>query len=275
MSHGERYNLEKISGRGLSVIECGFLKCDSGHTIGSRIYGSYSATFIIDGKGTYTTCGKTYELEKGQGFIITPGVANSYTADSEHPWKYIFVAFKGHDSEALLHNAGLNTENPVFSFPTDEETLSHLFRIHSAGKNLDTKGYDALGYFYIVISNLVADFNSKHHYNRSSEYYVRRALSYIDDHFTSNISVADVAEFVRIDRSHLFRLFIKHVGLSPSKYLTNIRLKRSVSLMENKELSVNEIAISSGFYDFSHFSRVFSSVYGMSPGKYRKLNYDI
>ena len=275
MGYGERYNLEKLSGRGISVMECGFLTCDRGHTIGSRIYGNYSATFIIEGKGTFTTCGKTYELEKGQGFIITPGVPNVYRADAETPWKYIFVAFKGPDSDALLHNAGLNTSNPVFSFPTDEETISNLFRIHSAGKNLDTKGYDALGYFYIVMSNLVADFNSKHHHNRSSEYYVRRALSYIDDHFTSDISIKDVSEFVRIDRSHLFRLFKKHVGVSPSKYLTDIRIKRSLSLMENRELSVNEIAISSGFYDFSHYSRVFSSIYGMAPGKYRKLNFNI
>ena len=34
MGYGERYNLEKLSGRGISVIECGFLTCDRGHTIG-------------------------------------------------------------------------------------------------------------------------------------------------------------------------------------------------------------------------------------------------
>ena len=100
------------------------------------------------------------------------------------------------------------------------------------------------------------------------------ALSFFDDYSTHNISVNDIAAYVKIDRTYLYSLFKKYLGMSPSKYLTEVRLKRAVSLMEYKTLSLNDIAISSGFYDLSHFSRFFINNYGMTPGKFREINFD-
>ena len=63
--------------------------------------------------------------------------------------------------------------------------------------------------------------------------------------------------------------------MSPSKFLTDIRLKKAVALMEYDNLSINEIAVSAGFYDLSHFSRIFHNIFGMSPGAYRKEKFKI
>ena len=48
--------------------------------------------------------------------------------------------------------------------------------------------------------------------------------------------------------------------------------KRAVSLMAHKQLSIDEIAVSVGFYDLSHFTKAFTEKYGTTPGKYRKIN---
>ena len=52
-----------------------------------------------------------------------------------------------------------------------------------------------------------------------------------------------------------------------------MRLKRAAEMLENLEISISEIAFFVGFYDVSHFYRVFLSKYGMTPQKYRKENY--
>ena len=107
-----------------------------------------------------------------------------------------------------------------------------------------------------------------------AEHYISLATSYIGDRFSYDISVNDIADYVGIDRSYLYRLFKNYLGTTPSEMLMDARMRRAVSLLEYEDLSVYEIAVSSGFYDLSHFSRAFAARYGMSPGKYRKLNMD-
>ena len=266
----ERYSMDTLSNRSLSVTECGLQICHSGHSSGRLVYQDYSAHFILEGKGTYSVGGKTYELTRGQGFMITPGIPNIYIADEKEPWKYIYATFKGVDATALVHNAGLDDENVTFSFPLTEEVEKHLWCMHAAGRDYTSKGYDILGYFMLVMSTLVKANSEKKQSGFSSGKYVSLATSFMEDRYTYDISVKDVADYVKIDRSHLYRLFVKHLGTSPSKYLSDIRFKRALDLMEYDMLSINEIALSSGFYDLSHFSRMFTAKYGMSPGKYQK-----
>lgn len=267
----ERYNLEKLSGQSLAVIQCGMNVCHSGHTTGNLVYREYSVHFVLDGRGTYVSCGKKYELEKGNGFIIKPGVPNICTADTEEPWKYIYVVFKGADAQSLVNSCGLDEDNLSFDFPLDEATLDYFEKMHSACRNNGAKGYDALGYFLLIMSNLVAKYNKRNITRFSSEHYIRLALSYMNDHLSYNITVRDIAKYVGIDRTHLYRIFMNELGKSPSKCLTEERLKLAVGLMEHKELSVNEVAVSAGFYDISHFTKAFAAKYGVSPGKYRDM----
>lgn len=270
----ERYGFEKLSNQSLSIIECGLQICHSGHSSVKMLYPDYSIHFILEGKGTYIVEDKEYELEKGQGFLITPDVPNVYVADEVEPWKYIYATFKGPDAEAIVRNCGLNANNVIFSFTPDEEMVSNLKYMHEAGKDRSAKGYDALGYFFLVMSRLVRDVENNKKASEKTYDYVSLALSFIDDYSTHNISVNDIAAYVKIDRTYLYSLFKKYLGMSPSKYLTEVRLKRAVSLMEYKTLSLNDIAISSGFYDLSHFSRFFINNYGMTPGKFREINFD-
>lgn len=267
----ERYSFEKLSNQNLSVIECGLQLCHSGHSSGRLIYPDYSFHFILEGKGIYYLGDKAYELEKGQGFLITPDVPNVYTADKIQPWKYIYATFKGPDASAIVKNCGLSEKNVIFSFDLNEGMISDLKHMHEAGKDRTAKGYDVLGYFFLVISRLVRDNSENNKLKENSPHdYIKTALSYIDDYSTHDISVRDIADYVKIDRTYLYSLFKKYIGVSPSEYLMKVRLKRAVSLMEYETLSLNDIAVSAGFYDLSHFSKAFIDSYGMTPGKYRK-----
>lgn len=264
----ERYSLEKKSGQSLAVLQCGLTVCHSGHSTPKLVYPCYSAHFILEGKGVYRVNGKSHELRAGQGFMIMPNIPNVYIADTREPWKYIYISFKGADARSLLNSCGIDDDNVTFDFPTDDQTLEYLKKAYGAGKDTSAKGYDALGYFLIVMSNLVRQ-NAKKK-SLSATHYVRAAVAYIDDRLSYDISVNDVAAFVGIDRTYLYRLFNEQLGISPSKYITDERLKRAAALMEYEELSISEIAVSAGFYDLSHFTKAFAEKYGTTPGKYRK-----
>ena len=269
LSGNKRYDFSRLPNQSLAVSQCGLTICDAGHEVKTRIYGHYSAHFILEGKGRYTVNGVTYELGPGQGFMITPDIPNTYTADEEKPWKYIYVNFYGLDDETLVHYAGLNDTNVTFTFELDEENIHNLYSMYNAGEITGTKGYDVTGYFLIIMSRLVKAHSEKKGDTYLPEHYIAKSISYIEDNYTYNITVSDIAKHVGLNRAYFHRLFSKHLNTSPAKYLLDYRLKKAESLLSHKYLSLSDIALSTGFYDVSHFSKAFTSKYGSAPGKYR------
>jgi transcriptional regulator GlxA family with amidase domain len=70
---------------------------------------------------------------------------------------------------------------------------------------------------------------------------------------------------------HFTRAFTLSTGLSPRRYLLKLRIERARQLLMCPDLPLNEIAISCGFADQSHFTRAFGATENMSPGAWRRL----
>ena len=269
----DRYQLTKLSGQSLAVIECGIQICHSGHAAQRTMYRYYSVHFILEGKGVFRTGGESYELSAGQGFLITPGMICDYIADEKEPWKYVYATFRGADEDVLVHNAGLDERNMTFNFPLDDETVKNIYAMHSAGKKNEARGYDVTGYFLLCMSRLVRRNLAEEKRSASNEDYVNEACLYIKNHLSEIRTVEEVAAHVNIDRSYLYKLFCQYRGMSPSKYLMQCRLDRAAKLLENRELSISEIGFFVGFYDTSHFYRAFSAKFGTTPQRYREERY--
>ena len=267
--HIDFHNLQKQPNQSIAVIQCGITACQAGHHCDYRTYNHYSAHFILEGKGTYTVNGQTYSLEPGQGFMIFPGISNCYTADSISPWKYIYATFCGVDDDSLVRKAGLDKDHVIFQFPMDEKTLSHLYAMHEASKSYEAQGYDVAGYFLLVMSQLIRNTTIHAPRNQSPEYYIQKALEYIEINYPYDIHVQSIASYIGIERSYLYKIFMRHTGLSPSRYLYEYRLLMATKLLKESALSIQEIALSVGFHDTAHFYKTFSSKYHMTPKHYQ------
>ena len=81
-----------------------------------------------------------------------------------------------------------------------------------------------------------------------------------------NCEVNRLAEELCISPSQLRRKTLAITGQTPKRYMMEIRMSMAREFMEaHPELSLNEVAQRSGFYDHSHFIRAFRSVYGVTP----------
>ena len=98
---------------------------------------------------------------------------------------------------------------------------------------------------------------------------IRRALSYIAEHFTEPITLADVARAARLSRFHFCRLFHQETTMPFHDYVQELRVTRAKALLADRYLRVSEIAYAVGFNDLSHFDRTFRKVVGCSPTSYR------
>ena len=100
---------------------------------------------------------------------------------------------------------------------------------------------------------------------------INQVISYIDAHYMENITIEQLARLGNYSESHLSKCFRDATGLSPMRYLNNVRIKQAKVLLQFSDESVGEIMERCGFMDAAYFSRVFKKVLGYSPQTFRKL----
>jgi len=99
---------------------------------------------------------------------------------------------------------------------------------------------------------------------------ILRAMSYIRRHFTEKVSLEEVAEEVSLSTTYFSRLFKEEAEQSFKVYLNNLRIEEAKNLLVETDTPLIEVASRVGFEDQSYFSRVFRSVVGISPGRFRR-----
>ena len=101
---------------------------------------------------------------------------------------------------------------------------------------------------------------------------VKKALGYLVEHATSQITRWQLAESVNVSEDYLTRIFRKELGISPWDYLNRYRIYLASGLLTQETMSVNEVAYKTGFQDQAYFCRVFKKIKGVTPGKLRSRN---
>ncbi|WP_040197016.1 AraC family transcriptional regulator [Candidatus Soleaferrea massiliensis] len=254
----------------LTVYNTGIEQCENGFVCGPRVRDHFLVHYILSGKGTYTYGDNTYELAKGDLFIIYPSEVTIYKADDELPWEYCWVGFNGTEAEKLLRCTDLTPENPVLHYDRDGKMRDHLFKIYKSQGNQLQNESRMTGYLYLFLSFLMEISTKQQDRDISGISYIEAAVKYVQHNFSRDIDVCDIAQNIGVSRSHLYRLFIKHLGMPPNEYLSRFRINQACSLLRHSDLSIGEIANSVGFLDQLYFSRVFKKFKGTPPSKYNR-----
>lgn len=97
---------------------------------------------------------------------------------------------------------------------------------------------------------------------------IREVLLYIMDHYAEKCTIKEVAEYFFISEGHLMRLFRAETGKTFNEYLTEYRINKAVSLLENNRYKIYEVARMVGYTDCKYFSRVFKKLTGRNPKGY-------
>lgn len=99
---------------------------------------------------------------------------------------------------------------------------------------------------------------------------VRRVCTFIEENHGEHICLDQLCRCAGLSRSTLLRAFTRSKGVTPYRYLENIRVGRAKKLLE-QGVSPAEAALQTGFSDQSHFTNYFDRFIGLSPGVYRNM----
>ena len=100
----------------------------------------------------------------------------------------------------------------------------------------------------------------------------RRAKDLLTADLREHISLAHLAAECGLSVRHFGRAFLASTGIPPHRWLLRHRVSRAKELLMNRRLSIAEVAITCGFADQSHFTRVFTAHAGISPAAWQREN---
>ena len=254
----------------LRLIFCGRESCRPLHSFGPVVRPNYIIHYILEGKGIYRVGDDTFHLHEKEGFLIEPEVLTFYEADKDTPWTYCWVGFDGDLAPVLLSQMGLGGNRLTFCCDRKEELEVVFSGILKNQQHSEVNDLVLESQLYLFFAILMKDMNVAAGIKKPGKnMYVREAIQYIQDNYFHPVKVEDIAACIGIDRSYLYMLFKKEVGMSPSEYLASFRLTRAAQMLKLTDYSVESIAWSCGYQDPLVFSRAFKRKFQETPLRYR------
>lgn len=263
----------------LTIYQYGYEQCASLQSFGPYVRNNYLFHYVISGKGTLHSNDEKdktsyYHISAGSGFLIEPGYVNTYYADKDEPWEYVWVEFGGLRAEECVEFAGLSYKDPVYTPIKPEYGQQILDEMMQLVKSQNASALELIGHLYLFIDRLIKYSSSRKQIQGGnlSEFYVREAVAYIEHNYADNITVEDHAKMCKLDRSYFGKIFKKVLGQPPQEFLIHYRMAKAADALIIGSESIGDIGASVGYPNLLHFSRAFKGVYGMPPREYRQKN---
>lgn len=254
----------------LAVYFCGKENCEPGHAFGPAVRPHYLLHVILEGRGSYHKDGTAYDLRKGDAFLIPPMESSYYQADTENPWSYAWVGFDGKNCKELLSQT-VFSDSFVFLNKNPENTdrlLSCMETLVNSFQESHGNQLNPLGNFFLLLSCMqTVSVCKKEDY---SHQYFQKAREYIDNNYSYDIRISDIAHHIGIDRTYLYKVFMEQVNLSPKQYLLQHRIRAAAQMLCSSSYTITEIAFSCGFKDAPAFCNYFKKYIGSTPKSFRK-----
>ena len=124
---------------------------------------------------------------------------------------------------------------------------------------------------YIQYRNRLSNEKSSYIVNQEISRRLSKVIDYINSNYMEKITTSILSEICGLSKSYFILQFKNMTGLSPHKYIINIRLEKAKQMLKDTSNSISEISFDLGFYDIHSFSKSFKSKYGFTPSEYRKI----
>lgn len=246
----------------------------------------FEIIYIKKGKGIISVDLEAAVVEAGTLALILPGQLHAISRYEEDKMEYENIIFHSNllysrhtdaCSSEFLHPLFSNTISiPTFLTPDldgYEELAACIDNADEICKSFP-KAYpfaiksQLFQFFYLLFSHHAVSAHPGK--NMHSLDKMKQIIKYIEQNYSSRITIADISEAMGLSQSHFMKYFKKTMGTSFVDYLNDYRLTMASRLLLASSDSILNIAGEVGFENLSYFNRVFKKRFGMTPRNYRK-----
>ena len=234
----------------------------------------YQWFFCTQGYGELIVNHQRSLIQKGMGFFLQPKEAHGYynlTGD----WTLHVIGFNGSLCPELLKQLDMTLSGSYyFSANKLFEYFIRLFLEADQKKSSDKPFILSSICYHFLLELRNAITKTRNNPESEKNMLVIKVTAYLEDHYSSAITLDELAQLVHLSKDYLCTLFKKYTHHTIIDYLIKIRLGHACTfLMQYPDKTAAEIGNMCGFASPSYFGKIFRKNYGITPNEYRKTRY--
>jgi len=258
----------------LFAASMGVYACDKSFYEDSYYHDGYYFLCVTDGRGYVSAEGHLYAVDKGHLALLKLQKPYQFYPDPSQPWTFAWIRWDGPNADWLYHlicdHASIFFTDDPKAFADIVEQLLVCYKTQSAGYELHAAA---------LLQQLFADLytisrSSRSRYIATPNYpnAVKLVKDYIEINYFRKLTLQELAEIAFISPYHLLREFKKYTGFTPLDYTNNYRLSLAKHMLAASDLTIEQIALNTGFCSHSYFSKCFKDDVGITPDRFRVQN---
>lgn len=231
----------------------------------------FEIEIFLDGTAEYIYNQTKYSVKRGDAFLINLNDIHSISITDKIT--ILNIRFNNDFLNSVITDY-ISLNSSKFYTHFNEEEISEILSLAESFKQEEK---NANIFYKIMLSNIVENIVMmiiRHcSTNQTAENIpstVQNVVSHINYHYNQTLSLNECARKFSIAPDYLGKLFKKNIGISFNEYLNQTRINQACKLLMATDMSVNEIAVESGYTSTEHFIYTFKKHLGTTPSKYRK-----
>jgi AraC-like DNA-binding protein len=234
---------------------------------------NFSIHFVVSGSGFVEMDGKQFSLKRGDAFLFFPMQEQHYYSSDHSPWSIRWVHFYGSVLHPFLSDKGFNRHSlwTVQNLQPLEEVHEQLLLEAENNSFLHLSRLSTLTYTFLMefITNVVPRTSER---KQEVDDRIQSLLPLMQSKACEPFELDFWAEQAGVSTYYFCRLFKRATQMTPMAFITLCRLQMSKQwLLDNKEMTIREIALKAGYPSISYFNKRFLQHEGMTPSDYRQL----
>ena len=254
------------------VQEVGILKSeDAESAVNRQNVDSFLIGAVVSGRGELTTDEYSLPLISGDCFFIDCRKPYYYRSSADEPWEIMWVYFNGCTSRQyfdIFSERSRGIFHPQFfdRIASSVTEITELCEKSSANAEILCSKH-----IMDILTAALTSADSSQQYDSGLKETLAMVHSYIEDHFSEDLSLEKLASEFYISKYYLTREYKKIYGKTIFQHIINARINYGKMLLRFSDRSIEEIAHLCGFNDQSYFARQFKKAENCTCFSYRKM----